>query len=232
MTNPQYIVKIITSVDRIIVDSSTLMTPGFFLFFANNKELLCKAGKPIIVPLTAYHELKRMQKDNNTDAAYQAIAATELLATNEGLFSIESSPRPEEELMKLPQYIEIIEDLSEYRGDCNQLLITNNLTLMYQAVDLMGRRTYRGHRVTICNINKLGEMHNCVPKQEQEDEVIYLKTDVDDPTPSSKHNNMDIADEIKNQPKESHWKAGVTGLLGITLLGTVFLIGNTLLNRE
>lgn len=45
MTNTQYIEKILSSVERIIVDTSTLMTKGFQQFIINNQERLLAGEK-------------------------------------------------------------------------------------------------------------------------------------------------------------------------------------------
>ena len=98
MTNIQYTEKTLSSVDRILVDTSTLMSPGFQQFISNNKGLLLAAGKKLIVPRTVYMELARHVGSIDSEKSEHAMAAVELLSQTKDIFTVVNVPFTEEEL--------------------------------------------------------------------------------------------------------------------------------------
>ncbi len=161
MNNTQYIEKVFHNVGRVLVDTSTLMTPGFQHFIQNNKEHLVASGKKIIIPKAVYTELAKHLDSDNHDKSKHAIDAVALIVTNEDLFQIEKHELTEEEVAHAFADAELLSDLTLHRNDCNQLLISNDRNLSSDAFDLNQQKSCMGRKILVCYINYLGELQCC-----------------------------------------------------------------------
>lgn len=161
MNNSEYIEKVFQHVGRVLVDTSTLMTPGFQHFIHNNKEHLVERGKKIIIPRAVYTELARHLGSNNHDKNKHAIDAVSLIATNEALFQIESHELTEEEVAHAFADAELLSDLTLHRNDWSQLLISNDRNLSSDAFGLNQQKSCMGRKILVCYVNYLGELQCC-----------------------------------------------------------------------
>ncbi len=161
MTNVQYIENTISTVDRILLDTSTLMTPGCRQFILNNKTLLCDSGKKLLVPKAVYSELARHLGSDDPEKREHAAAAIELVCTNKEIFETETISLTEEEIAHAFADAQLLSELTLHRSDFNQLLITNDRKLSCDAFDLNQQQSCRGRKVFVCYINRFGEMHRC-----------------------------------------------------------------------
>lgn len=161
MTNIQYIEKTLSSVERILVDTSTLMTRGFQQFICNNKERLLVREKKIVVPKAVYSELARHVDSADTEKSELAMAAVELLALNKAIFQVENAPLTEEEIAHAFADAQLLAELTLHRSDYNQLLITNDRKLSCDAYDLNQQQSCKGRKVLVCYINWCGELQCC-----------------------------------------------------------------------
>lgn len=161
MTNTQYTEKIIFSVDRIWVDTSTLMSRGFHQFILNNKERFLSAEKRLIVPKAVYSELARHVSSNDPDKSDLAMAAVELLSMNKDVFHVENVPLTEEEIAHAFADAQLLSELTLHKSNCNQLLITNDRKLSCDAFDLNQQQSCKGRKILVCYINWYGEMQCC-----------------------------------------------------------------------
>lgn len=161
MTNAQYIEKTVCSVERILVDTSTLMTQGFQQFIINNKELFSSSNKKIIVPKAVYTELARHMDSTDSNKSNLAMAAVELMALNRDIFLVESASLTKEEIAHTFADAQLLSELTLHRSDVNQLLITNDRKLSCDAFDLNLQQSCKGGKVLVCYINWCGEMQCC-----------------------------------------------------------------------
>ena len=221
MTNKQYVEKIITSVDRILVDTSTLMTHGFQQFIGNNKERLISGGKSIIVPKSVYTEIARLLDSEEPEKSAAAMSAVELLALNKNIFQVESAPLTEEEIAHAFADAQLLSELTLHKSDYNQLLITNDRKLSCDAFELNQQQSCKGRRILVCYINWCGELQCCEcarPASEKKDEHTM---------PSSEEPVQAIAvsedapinlTEQEEAPWIFDWKSGLIGISGIGIL--------------
>lgn len=148
MTNTQYIDKILSSVERILVDTSTLMTNGFQQFICNNKDRLLADGKEIIVPKAVYTELARHMESTDSEKSELAMAAIELMALNKNVFQIENTTLTEEDIAHAFADAQLLSELTLHRSDYNQLLITNDRKLSCDAFDLNQQQSSNSTHLT------------------------------------------------------------------------------------
>jgi len=136
MTNSQYTEKTLASVQRILVDTSTLMTPGFQRFISTSKDLLVTGNQKIIVPKAVYTELARHMGSEDSEKCDRAMAAVDLMALNKDVFQVESAPLSEDEIAHAFADAQLLSELTLHRSEYNQLLITNDRKLSCDAFDL------------------------------------------------------------------------------------------------
>lgn len=161
MNNTQYIKKILSSVDRILVDTSTLMNPGFYQFVNNNRELLLVEGKRIIVPKSVYTELARHLQSEDEKKVYCVMNAIALLKNNEDIFQVVKSTLTDEEIATAFADPELLSDLTLNKQNYRQLLITNDQKLGIDAFDLNQQESCKGRKVYVCYITYFGELQRC-----------------------------------------------------------------------
>lgn len=222
MTNKQYIEKIISSVDRILVDTSTLMSPGFLQFISNNKEELVLACKKLIIPKAVYSELARHLASADSDKAELALSAVELISLNKDIFQVENVPLSNDEVLHAFADAELLSELTIHKSNSNQLLLTNDKKLSCDAFDLNQQQSCKGCKVLVCYINWCGEMQCCdcarfsrVNYSNDLNKGIDTIDAVEDEI-----NNVNSSLRNKNSWKFD-WKSGAIGVSGI---GAVYCI--------
>lgn len=233
MTNTQYIEKILASVERIIVDTSTLMTRGFQQFIINNQERLLAEKKKIIVPNAVYSELARHVKSTNPEKSGLAMATVELLALNKEIFQVKNTPLTEEEIAHAFADAQLLADLTLHRSDCNQLLITNDRKLSCDAYDLNQQQSCKGRRVLVCYINRSGELQCCdcarptaewgakEPVSTSPEERTHATTDV----------TMKDTSENKGNSWNFDWRSGLVSISSLCLLYGFYKGGRAVLRN-
>ncbi|MBQ8325544.1 MAG: hypothetical protein IJX86_00605 [Lachnospiraceae bacterium] len=219
MNNTEYIEKIIVSVDRILVDTSTLMTNGFQQFISSNKHSLILEQKKIIIPKAVYTELARHIGSDNPEKNERAMAAVELMSLNKDVFQIENVPLSEDEIAHAFADAQLLSELTLHKSEYNQLLITNDRKLSCDAFDLNQQQSCKGRKVLVCYINWYGEMQCCECARHSTDtpEETTLPTleDITCPNTSEVFNdNSSYIDGSWN----FDWKSSVITLCGIGAL--------------
>lgn len=158
MTNSEYVEKTLHSVDRILVDTCSLMSPSFQSFIDNNRDLFLSAKKRILVPHAVYAELGRNMTSNIKSKSERALTANMILASNPDIFEVQSSPLTEDDLAKAFADAELLRELtSNKRYDC-QLLITNDQNLSSDAFNLNTQRSCKGKKVFVCYVDPNGNL--------------------------------------------------------------------------
>lgn len=233
MTNAQYTEKILSSVERIIVDTSTLMTRGFQQFIYNNKERILANGQKMIVPKAVYAELARHIGSEDESKSKDAMAAVELMTMNRDVFQVESTPLSEEEIAHAFADAQLLSELTLHRSDYNQLLITNDRRLSCDAFSLNQQQSCKGRRVLVCYINWCGELQCCDCARPAADRVP------EKPVLISPENNTESPSTIpdasirgtSDNNWEFDWKSGLLSLSGTGLIYCLYRGGKAFLRN-
>ena len=218
MTNIQYIEKTLSSVERILVDTSTLMTRGFQQFICNNKERFLAREKKIVVPKAVYSELARHIDSTDTEKSELAMAAIELLALNKAIFQVENVPLTAEEIAHTFADAQLLAELTLNRSDYNQLLITNDRKLSCDAYDLNQQQSCKGRKVLVCYINWCGELQCCDCARPTADKVG------NEPAATiPERSTRDTTNVILKATDENIWKYDwLSGLVSVSGLGLLY----------
>ena len=223
MNNTQYVKKILLTVDRILVDTSTLMRPGFYQFVNNNRDLLLEEGKKIIVPKSVYTELARHLQSEDEKKVNLAMDAVALLKNNEDIFQVAKSILTDEEIAEAFADPELLSELTLHKQSFRQLLITNDQKLGSDAYDLNQQESCRGRKVYVCYITCFGELQCCECVRTVV-ETICVNADQTQKTIPNEDNT--IKEQILNHDSDSDkwkfdWKSALVGCFGA---GSIYLL--------
>lgn len=162
MTNTEYTETMVRSNERIYIDTATLMdVDGMRLFIENSRGFLQDAGRKIIVPKSVCSELARHLESENPVKRDLAMKAIGMISENPEIFQVECTPMTDEEIAKAFADAHLLSELTLHKSDCDQLLITNDKRLSSDAYSLNQQQSCKGHRIMVCFINRLGELHRC-----------------------------------------------------------------------
>lgn len=233
MTNSQYTEKTLASVQRILVDTSTLMTPGFQRFISNNKELLATSNQKIIVPKAVYTELARHMGSEDSDKSEHAMAAVDLLALNKDIFQVESAALSEDEIAHAFADAQLLSELTLHRSDYSQLLITNDRKLSCDAFDLNQQQSCKGRKVLVCYINWCGELQCCECARPSAERTAERQTscDFENNTVSSSRVPETNPEEVAEGTWEFDWLSGLLSLSSAGIIYGLYRGGKALLRN-
>lgn len=234
MTNTQYIEKIFSSVERILVDTSTLMTNGFQQFINNNKKRILAEGKKIIIPKAVYTELARHMGSEDSDKCKYAMAAVDLMASNKDIFQVESASLSEDEIAHAFADAQLLSEFTLNRSDYTQLLITNDRKLGRDAFDLNQQQSCKGRKVLVCYINWYGELKCCDcarPLTDKSSENLDSSTKelITDSTDSISSTDRK---EVVEDTWEFDWLSGIIGLSSAGGIYCLYRCGKALLRNK
>ena len=233
MTNSQYTEKTLASVQRILVDTSTLMTSGFQRFISNNKELLVTGNQKIIVPKAVYTELARHMGSEDAEKCDRAMAAVDLLALNKDVFQVESVPLSEDEIAHAFADAQLLSELTLHRSAYNQLLITNDRKLSCDAFDLNQQQSCKGRKVLVCYINWCGELQCCDCARLSAEKVVekQLSRDPESNTVTQSSVSKTTTEETTEETWGFDWLSGLLGLSSAGLIYGLYRGGKALLRN-
>ena len=221
MINSQYAEKILDSVQRILVDTSTLMTSGFQRFISNNKELLVTGNQKIIVPKAVYTELARHMGSEDAEKCDRAMAAVDLLALNKDVFQVESVPLSEDEIVHAFADAQLLSELTLHRSAYNQLLITNDRNLSCDAFDLNQQQSCKGRKILVCYINWCGEFQCCDCARPSVEKVVEKQISCNPENNTATQSNVleTTTGEITEEAWGFDW---LSCLLGLSSAGLIY----------
>ena len=232
MTNNQYTEYVLSKVDHILLDTSSLMSQGWQQFVSNIRNSLIASGKKIIVPLSVYSELTRLLGSADQDKSESALKAAEVLCSNRDIFQVETACLTEEEIAHAFADAQLLSELTLHKGTSNQLLITNDKGLSSDAFEINQQLSCKGGRVFVCYINQFGEMQccNCV-KQDIEKRMDNLETSNNtvekEPTVIKEKEKEKIKE--KGNEWSYDWKSGAVSAFGFGLLYLLYKGGSTII---
>ena len=162
MTNTEYTESMVRFNERIYIDTATLMdVEGMELFIEKNKGFLRDADRKLIVPKSVCSELARHLESEYPTKRDLAMKAIGIISENSDIFQVECTPMTDEEIAKAFADAHLLSELTIHKSDCDQLLITNDKRLSSDAYGLNQQQSCKGHRIMVCFINRLGELHRC-----------------------------------------------------------------------
>ncbi len=231
MTNKQYTEKTFNYVERILVDTSTLMSPGISNFIENNKENLLTSGKKIIINKAVYTEIGRHLCNEKSEKNKLALEAVRLMSENKDIFEIESAPLTDDEIAHAFADAQILSELTINKPDYNQLLLTNDKKLSCDAFNINLQQSCKGRKVFVCYINCNGEMQCCecvqalaeMEEKDAESEKIKSKGLTDEETIE--------CDSDKTITWKFDLKSGALSLLGIGMLYGLYKGGQAIIRN-
>lgn len=229
MTNSQYTEKTLASVQRILVDTSTLMTSAFQQFINNSKELLITDNQKIIVPRAVYTELACHMGSADVEKCNRAMAAVDLLSLNKDIFQVESVPLSEYEIAHAFADAQLLSELTLHRSDCSQLLITNDRKLSCDAFDLNQQQSCKGRKVFVCYINGRGELQCCDCARPSADQVVEKQVSCNPKNRTVPQSS--VSETTTEETWKFDWLSGLLGLSSAWLIYGLYRGGKVLLRN-
>ena len=229
MNNYQYVEKILLSVERIILDTSVLMSEGFLLFVSKYRSLIKASAKNLYVHNEVYKELARHLSSGNPYKVKCALAAIELMVQNKDIFVVEATPLTDEEIEQAFADPQLLSELTLHRMNSRQLLISNDHKLCSDAFELNRLESCHGHKVYVCYISWNGQLNCCECARAEAEpssfEAIRIKPTIPVKTePVAREqkpniNNTSGAKEKEQERWELDWKSVGIGAFGAGLVG-------------
>lgn len=241
MDNNHYSIKVVSIADRIYMDTSTLMEPMTQRFIRFIRPTLLEEGKKIIIKHSVYTELARHLNSPYKHKVECALKAIELLAVNDDLFQVESSPLTDEDISNAFADPELLAELTIHKNCNSQLLIVNDKNLSCDAYKLNKQESCKGGWIFVCYINDLGELHCCECARTEAKPMSVKKATVTPVTPVQSVPVADVTSAIsalpvnksytnpaysvvkrEPEPWRFDWKSfglGMAGSAGIGVLG-------------
>lgn len=162
MTNAEYIQKMVTVNDYIYADTSALMDADWLRPFSEKAEPVFKAaGKCITIPPAVRSELIRHLDSSDPEKRSRAEATVNILAEHKDLFQATGGHLEDEEIARAFADMELLAMLMLNRRGNRQLLIANDRNLSKDAYDLNEQQSCQGGRISVCFINRFGELQMC-----------------------------------------------------------------------
>lgn len=228
MTNNQYTEYVLSKVDHILLDTSSLMSHGWQQFVSNIRNSLIASGKKIKIPLSVYSELARLIGSADQDKSASALKAVEVISSNKEIFQIESACLTEEEIAHAFADAQLLSELTLHKSTNNQLLITNDTGLSSDAFEINQQLSCKGGRVFVCYIDPYGEMQRCrCTKQDAE-----KRTDNSEVSNNAADKEPPINKEKVKERKWSYdWKSGAVSIFGVGLFYWLYKSGSTIIKN-
>ena len=162
MSNTDYIQKMATVNDYIYIDTSALMDTDWLRLFSEKAEPLFKAvGKCITIPPAVRSELIRHLDSYDLEKRNRAQTVVNILSEHKELYQATGGQLDDEKIAKAFADSELLAMLTLNRRGCRQLLIANDRNLSKDAYDLNEQQSCQGGRISVCYINRFGELQMC-----------------------------------------------------------------------
>ncbi len=217
MTNHNFLLNMVQQHDFFLVDTSSLMAVDWMRTFVEEAEpIFHDAGKTIIIPPAVRSELIRHYSSTDDEKRQKAQAAVNLLSRHRGLFQIPGGLLDDDEIARAFADAELLALLQSNRQRHRQLLITNDRALSSDAFNLNQQQSCAGSRISVCHVNRFGELQVCDCVQGKWKQPI---------APSTNCTNLS-ADENKIEPLYEKDNSADTTLKG-TAASNTEIVSNT-----
>ena len=162
MSNAEYIKKMVTSNDFIYADTSMLMDFEWLSPFLEIADPIFKsAGKQIIIPPAVRSELIRHLDSEDSWKKKRAEKASQIVGEYKDLFLITGGLLDDDQIADAFADAELLATLMINRRGHRQLLIANDKKLSSDAFDLNDLQSCQGSRISVCHVNRYGELQCC-----------------------------------------------------------------------
>ena len=209
MTNSEYIETMISQNDLIYIDTATLMEiEGMENFIQSYEDIFIRYSKKMIVSKAVCYELARHLGSSNQVKVELALQVIGILVRYNDLFEVRNSGMTETELAKAFADSHLLSELTVNKTEYGQLLITNDKKLSRDAYGINNQESCKGHRVMVCYINRVGELHMCecvkgmALKRSNADDVFAEMIEIEKTMPSYVSDSKQKA-ELQNTKEEA-----------------------------
>lgn len=161
MTKENTYLKTAMSNSETIIDTASLMQPGFESFMQKNAETLRASGFKIIISRDVRMELIKHMSSSDPEKAALAFHASTVVAEYKDIFCVEPGHVSDEEAFKAFADRAILSRLTTNSGTTSQLLITNDKRLARDAFNINHLDSCRSHRIKVCYLNDEGSLCRC-----------------------------------------------------------------------
>jgi hypothetical protein len=162
MTNLEYTISIIRNIDKIYIDTSALMNvEELELLIIRMERILLRENKFITVPRAVCLELARHLESTDKSKINLVLRVFEILSNHDKVFIVDNGNLKECDVLKAFADAKLLAELTENRPECKQLLITNDKKLGHDSYNLNNLESCKGHKIKVCYINHVGELHMC-----------------------------------------------------------------------
>ena len=173
MSNTDYIEKMVTLNDFIYADTSLLMDFEWLSPFLEKADPIFKsAGKQIIIPPAVRSELIRHLDSEDCGKKTRAEKASQIVGEYKDLFLVTGGLLDDEQIADAFADAELLATLMVNRRGHRQLLIANDKKLSSDAFDLNGLQSCQGSRISVCHVNRYGELQCCDCVQSSKSEPL------------------------------------------------------------
>lgn len=164
MCTTYYLKNLLQQVNRVCIDTSSLMeTEKLEKFIVMAKPVFTEFEKQIIVPGSVQNELIGFLNCRGCEKSELAELVFQMLDEHRELFRLEERVDGENFADR-----EILSELMRNKGECGQLLITNDRDLAKDAFQLNQQESNRGRKIMVCHLNHYGWLSRCDCTKPQE----------------------------------------------------------------
>lgn len=162
MSNTDYIEKMVSLNDFIYADTSLLKDFEWLSSFLEKADPIFKsAGKQIIIPPAVRSELIRHLDSEDCWKKERAEKASQIVGEYKDLFLVTGGLLDDEQIADAFADAELLATLMVNRRGHRQLLIANDKKLSRDAFDLNDLQSCQGSRISVCHVNRFGELQCC-----------------------------------------------------------------------
>ena len=175
MCTTYYLENLLHQVNRVSIDTSSLMeTEKLEKFIVMAEPVFAEFEKQIIVPGSVQNELIGFLDCGGCEKSELAEQVFRLLDEHHEMFRLEERVDGEDFADR-----EILSELMRNKGDCGQLLITNDKKLAKDAFQLNQQESNRGRKIMVCHLNHYGDLSRCdCTKPQEQVDCLHMEESV------------------------------------------------------
>ena len=165
------ITKLINDNQIIMVDTCFAMSDAFEPFLDEIETDLMANGKKILVKSIVMAELYRKMGSSDEDAQRKATRAVSIICMHRNVFEIDEDKVTTEAILKGFADAEIISEFTKNRIHYRMALLTNDIRLGNDILDLNHLASCYGKRVEVFSLSKGGILKEKIDKEPVEDSI-------------------------------------------------------------
>ena len=217
MANENTYLKATMSNSETIIDTASLLQPGFEPFIRKNAETLLASGFKIIISRDVRMELIKLISSSNPVKAALAFHASTVIADYKDIFCVEPGHVSDEDIYKAFADRAILSRLTSNSGEISQLLITNDKNLARDAFNINHLDSCRSHKVKVCYLNDDGNLCRC---------SCTIPSSADEPSPvPEESSSADMREDTVGTAGDDEPSNGTSMISSIIIGSSFFSLG-------